>query len=415
MEYISMVLLPIFLLMAITICSIKATKDKFILSVILAITGLKFLLIISDQLWGFLAYKPDAGYYFHFGKAILNSGSWLDFFELTNKHHGPNAIGILTYSIINSICFSLFGSYRHVMPMINTFIYSLSILILTNAIKTDLSGAIESNAQRVFTVLAFTYPGGLNNSIVNLRETFLIFFCSLLIFVLMSKREKILRQPYFYLAILLAVMIRPFVLPIIAVIILLFNIIFLKKIKIWRLIVFAFIIGAVGVLFIRYTKIMFSYEIIKNIVETRSESGLLVYPVELTYNSLIDLVNGIPQRIFYFLFYPFPWQLESYNFIIPTLDAIFLLLLILGLLLSRFFVLRKIDDMNSSNKNVYFLTASGLIGMIAVAIMEAKVGGAIRHRVPFVLIFCAASSIPISATFLSCYNKLILPTLRRTI
>jgi hypothetical protein len=404
LEYLSFFIEASLLLGLIVVLSAKLTHDSALTMLMFLGTYGKFALILANAGFSFLAYKPDAMLYFSIGKQITQASSFYEILEVFRHLPGSfNSIGIRSYSSLNAIMLLFFGPYTHVMPLLNTAIYSLAMIAFCRLIQKSLGSKRKAQvAGFLFVLLGFAYPGGLNNSIINLRESMVLLgFTTVYHAILSGKHVKGLQL---CIGVLLVSLARTVLLPVALAQIICVLIINRKKFR------FRYVIpGLFGTAIIAYVAMNVSGTqfqqvlsperlgmIVSEYIARRSEDQTYPYLIGKRMEISFDILLQTPERLFYLLLYPFPWMGKSYAFMIPTLDALFILTIGLLLFLSAALAwVRKTSagDMRRAYWVCFALSVCGVIGLIALSFLETTIGGGVRHRIPFVLPFCAVAGI----------------------
>ena len=139
-----------------------------------------------------------------------------------------------------------------------------------------------------------------------------------------------------------------------------------------------------------------SEEYLLKVLEERTERFARPFPIDHQHESLNALVASGPLKLFYNLFYPFPLTGGIEKYLIPKLDVVFnaIILFSLAILAVTFIRIRKsmkingIDDyyMLIYGRNISRVIFMCFLSLQLYALFEIQFGGAMRHRLPFVLI-----------------------------
>jgi len=101
------------------------------------------------------------------------------------------------------------------------------------------------------------------------------------------------------------------------------------------------------------------------------------YAHDLRFGSLRDILTNLPRALLYFMFSPFPWQVRSVKHALGLMDSVLVVCL-------TFFFIKGCPSFCRRRRRVaLFLLAFVLAGVVASSIIQANVGGAMRHRTMF--------------------------------
>jgi len=105
------------------------------------------------------------------------------------------------------------------------------------------------------------------------------------------------------------------------------------------------------------------------------------YLQDLTMSSPGNLVYAVPLKILYFLFAPFPWQIEALIDITGTIDGLFYFVLII-------LAFRGLSRIRQEHGKLVFwgIAATLAAGIVVFAMGTANYGTALRHRAKFAFI-----------------------------
>lgn len=375
-------------------CYAKKMKDKWSIFMVLTFTYFKFIIIIFNEINPFLATKPDANFYFLNGIKFLNSSSiYFDIKSYLEHDNGINAIGTLLYSIVNMIMLNIFGEYSFVMAFLNTAIYSITVIIvfcsIINVFKIN-EFEYSNQGKIILLLVLFLFPAALSNSLVNLREMFAVLGCTMVICSMAENQHRAFFSPRFYFGFIISILVRPVIIFAFFNIFIIYFLFFIKKNRIQYMIL-SIIIFLICVVFVknRILRILSSDVLISMAIE-RYQNANHAFPINMQYYNLVDLILHIPEKSYCFLFYPFFWKISSYKYLIPTIDSLFNFV-ICTFLIVRCCTIYKLKKINKKLFNIkkvsFFYFISGLMGIVTYSIMETQFGGAIRHRISFVIFF----------------------------
>ncbi len=101
------------------------------------------------------------------------------------------------------------------------------------------------------------------------------------------------------------------------------------------------------------------------------------YMTGVRFSSLQDIAVALPLAVTYFLFSPFPWQIHSAKHALGLIDSLLLILL------SYYFIRGFPSFCRRNRRMALFLLAFVTAGVLTSSIIQANVGGAMRHRTMF--------------------------------
>lgn len=400
LEAISLLLMTIVVLTVVVFLASRL-NDRYSFYLIVTITFTKLMIIGLNEIKPIFTIKPDAEFYFRLGVEISKIADWPKIYHLLSSFGGISASGIASYGLFSAFFLSIFGPYRFVMPMVNIGIYAGIVIIVIYYLNKFLKLDIKHFGLYASFILLI-YPAALSNSVRNLREMVAILGYVIFILELLLKQERAFKRPLFYFGIGLFVIMRPVSLLVIFANIVFFFIVFKRKGIMLYLIIGLVIVTLLSITFSDKLYRVLTPEIALRMIEEKAEEGSEPFPIEMNYTSIQDLILHVPERMVYFLFYPFPWEVKSYKFLIPTVDAAFNLMLVFLLFIGWIRIrkytrktswLRKHFTYNHIKKSVLFLIGCSLTGIAMYSVLEARFGGAIRHRIPFVIMGILSASI----------------------
>ena len=85
-----------------------------------------------------------------------------------------------------------------------------------------------------------------------------------------------------------------------------------------------------------------NFENIRSVIDTRTKGGAS-YPDWTRFNEQSEFIYKLPIRILYFLFSPFPWDIQKPSHFIGLIDSILIMILVYSIFLNR----REILKINS--------------------------------------------------------------------
>jgi hypothetical protein len=101
------------------------------------------------------------------------------------------------------------------------------------------------------------------------------------------------------------------------------------------------------------------------------------YLTGVRFSSWQDILTALPLTVLYFLFSPLPWQVHTPKHALGLMDSILLIWLV-------YYFLKGFPSFCQRNRRMaLFLLAFLLTGILTSSVIQANVGGAMRHRTMF--------------------------------
>lgn len=347
--------------------------NKKALRVFLLLFQLYFILIISDSFINFLPYLPDTDLYSY----MIGSGQYPE----TSSEN----ILVLYYLtlFIGLICLNS----PVIFIFFCIFLYILSLMILLRGWK-KINPGFTPEHELTFSLLAFVWPAAAIYITVPLREAFVIFgfavfFNGFLHFIYHKQWKSLLFGSVLICAIRLQLIV--FVFPV------------LGALLVYKLHIHSFLkIGIlaitllIAVLTVRYVLVEkpLSPETMAELRNVNiSNAGPLGYG-NVQWDSYGDMARDYPFIIGQFLFSPLPIFVDHdpLSTLVPFLDLLFMVLLLI-VIFSKF-------RYHLKNHSAILLLL--LFYIILFGGYEYHITGAVRHRMPIIMIFMLLSVTTIS-------------------
>ncbi len=336
-----------------------------------------YTFFIVNFLFEFKSISPDS---------IAYSKTINDFWQ----NYNTRSIGIQLYSLINYIPIKLSFGYPSLFILFNIFFYFAGITMLGRAFNLYLSIYDKSVSKHFFFYLfifSSIYPVALIIIPTLLREGSMVFFLGFTTYymiVIYSKKKLYSKYLiYFIVSLTLLTMIRP--IGGISFIGAIFALYFIKKIKQLNLKQFFYLITSIVLFLITihyiinlFYNLPFSFDWLS---KYRKSHVLLFggesYGGDLKFQTLGDIIKNSFLLFNQYLFSPLPILIPieiTINKIIPTLDTLFILMLLTPVLIQ----LKK----PYVRKIIFFV---GVLIFIP-ALFETHISGAYRHRMNAILV-----------------------------
>ncbi len=355
----------------------KKTMRVFIL-----IFQLYFIIIILDSLFNFLPYLPDTAMYSY----MISSGQY-------PETSSENILVLYYFSLfIGLVCLN--------SPVIYTFfcvfLYILGLMVFLNAWK-KVYPQFKQQDEFTFALLTLIWPAAALYMTAPLREAFVIFGFAVFLngflqFIYHQKWKALLIGSILICAIRLQLIV--FVFPVIGIL-LVYKLRINNLYKIGILAV-TFLIAILAVRYVLVEKPL-SPETMAELRNVNiSRTGELAYG-NVEWHSYLDMARDYPFIIAQFLFSPLPIFVKNNptDTFIPFLDVLFMIVLLL-------FIFSKLRYHIKTHLSVLLLA---LFYIILLGGYEYHLTGAVRHRMPLILIFILLSTPTIGNIFFKKKNN----------
>ncbi len=305
---------------------------------------------------------------------------------ITNNYFPPNqslGVKLFYYATYPLRILSLFKLELFIVFEIFIFILSLIFLWKSWHIVLEKNGQDKNMGLNIFLILSAVYPSFLLYIPIPLREFFILFGFSIMIYGLIDRYYNNRGLIFILLGSLLLIFGRPQLI----VIVIIFFALFQKN----RLIKYSMILGVLifmPFIFTKLTNYTFSPEFfayIRNSANLRY--GELTYGV-VEWHTYFDIIKDIPFLFLQFILSPFPIMhyknpLTLFAIFIDSIYSIFIYLAVFyaGLKVSKIYLF-------------IFLSSAMLF-----SIWEFHLGGAVRHRMPLVAILLPVASYGITKLY----------------
>lgn len=362
------------------------------LYVYLAGFGLRFVLVLADAIWGFLPRKPDEEIYHRLGETIA-SGPITVTEALMAGIGGGNQLGVKAYGFVVAGAYYLFGTSEFVMPLLNALVYSVLVAWTARTLKSPLSDAGFRWPTWPFVALALFAPGGLSVSMYNIRDTLAAAAVVVTVLLIVLPRRWPAQRWVVVAGFLATALLRPVMAAIPLAAAVLSSGLGITAVAGLSSVGLVLVIG--GSRFVE-TMVRLVREL-PAIVSARLAGAANPYPVDGSYDTYLELLADVPRRLFYYFMYPFPWQPGSYQFVVPTFEAMLMGALFVGWLASAYIVLGKRPlkvGLRSPPGRIFVrLSLVCMAGFAMLSVAETMFTGAIRHRLGVSVLFYATTSL----------------------
>ncbi|WP_325274409.1 hypothetical protein [Romboutsia sp.] len=333
---------------------------------------------------------PDAELY----KGAIGDivGSGMNFGAYSNR------IDVMMYVWFYSIIQFISGNIYITIINMNTLFGSLAIY---NAGK--IAKEIKDEKAMIITMsLLLAYPSLILYTTDNLREGLVLFFITLAIYNLVKYikyRES--KNILIYCVLLIPIFsFRVVNLPMMVVCGVVGVVIANRKtINIKYLIAGSILTCLIAwIIVYNFTNVRITLDYINQTLN-RDRFDSMAYLVGLRYDNWLELIAYIPIRLFYLMFYPFPWALESYQYLIVTISSLYEVIIVLIVIIFLF----KESKYIKNKTLLYSIISFALICLTAYAVVKSE--AATRHRLQFMWMFPTVAGILISNQISIIYDK----------
>ena len=303
----------------------------------------------------------------------LDTKTYLSVAESISQKNEFYFFGAFLYSSFIYIIQAITFNNHYAILFINNFIFIIALI--------DLLGMIPSNQKKslwLWSVFLFLYPS-IYWFIPNVLREAVFFLCLVRVLKhsILIKNSRLISHNSILLVIfsILCVALRPQVLPMIY----LWVTFMLFKKSIFNLIfvlLFGLVLLSNDFMTSEYlNKVSFEYLEAKK-TEGATNVPTIAFQENIIPTSFSELVSLSPYLVFRFLFAPFPWELSNLKYLFAFLDSTIMLLLFIT------FAWIVLKGYVHSWDFIIF----PFMFIVVLGIFEIAFTGAVRHRMPYVLI-----------------------------
>ena len=303
----------------------------------------------------------------------LDTKTYLSVAESISQKNEFYFFGAFLYSSFIYIIQAITFNNHYAILFINNFIFIIALI--------DLLGRIPNNQQksfRLWSLFLFLYPS-IYWFIPNVLREAVFFLCLVRVLKhsILIKNSRLISYNSILLVIfsILCVALRPQVLPMIY----LWVTFMLFKKSIFNLIfvsLFGVVLLSNDFMTSEYlNKVSFEYLEAKK-TEGATNVPTIAFQENIIPTSFSELVSLSPYLVFRFLFAPFPWELSNLKYLFAFLDSTIMLLLFITL---AWIVVK--GYVHSWDFIIF-----PFMFIVVLGIFEIAFTGAVRHRMPYVLI-----------------------------
>ena len=303
----------------------------------------------------------------------LDTKTYLSVAESISQKNEFYFFGAFLYSSFIYIIQAITFNNHYAILFINNFIFIIALI--------DLLGMIPSNQKKslwLWSVFLFLYPS-IYWFIPNVLREAVFFLCLVRVLKhsILIKNSRLISYNSILLVIfsILCVALRPQVLPMIY----LWVTFMLFKKSIFNLIfvsLFGVVLLSNDFMTSEYlNKVSFEYLEAKK-TEGATNVPTIAFQENIIPTSFSELVSLSPYLVFRFLFAPFPWELSNLKYLFAFLDSTIMLLLFIT------FAWIVLKGYVHSWDFIIF----PFMFIVVLGIFEIAFTGAVRHRMPYVLI-----------------------------
>jgi hypothetical protein len=365
---------------------------------------LRIFLIYAQQIHPFLPFKRDPLSYDSFGTELVHGSSFQAVVFASNTWGGFNDIGQVAHVVDTAFFMAIFGAYPHVLPIINSFVILVAALLCLDIIqKSSLVEGARWWAGVLFATSVFFYPGCLLTSLYNARDLIVGFAFVLAVHGLLT--QKRFSSAEFIIGAVIFVGLRLTNIVFISSMMFVFYLVWSPPEKRLRAFTIAGVVGAfaLGLALVFKSSILqlLSVDFLTSVAQHQMDTGDRMYPIKVDVSTLSGFAAYIPVKLFYFLYYPFPWeppgaQKQQYIDTIYTLG-------ITPLFFYSWFVAwgqsRRQVINAATGKLFLFCMFAGMICMGGLSLVSPTPGATVRYRIPFVYLLNTGMALALAAAF----------------
>ena len=303
----------------------------------------------------------------------LDTKTYLSVAESISQKNEFYFFGAFLYSSFIYIIQAITFNNHYAILFINNFIFIIALI--------DLLGMIPNNQKKslwLWSLFLFLYPS-IYWFIPNVLREAVFFLCLVRVLKhsILIKNSRLISYNLILLVIfsILCVALRPQVLPMIY----LWVTFMLFKKSIFNLIfvsLFGVVLLSNDFMTSEYlNKVSFEYLEAKK-TEGATNVPTIAFQENIIPTSFSELVSLSPYLVFRFLFAPFPWELSNLKYLFAFLDSTIMLLL---------FITFAWIVVKGYVHSWYFIIFPFMF-IVVLGIFEIAFTGAVRHRMPYVLI-----------------------------
>ena len=346
----------------------KLLRDHLFCKLIIILTYIsRGIIAIINEHYPILPKLGDVSYYHNMGidysRELLIQGSGI----------GASAFG----NYIIGIIYLILGQSPVLICLINSFLYSITVLILILICRE-----LKFYNYWIVALTALVLPSSYLYIPVMLRESIFLLFSVLLFYrlvILYGKESRSYNEHLIIIILLLlATSIRPQVFPIFILIYMISLIYYQRG---WKKIVTVtfFLLSILIVSFSGLTLFQFVDSNLLNLYYFQLYRNAFsdlpnAYLVNIVYRDWWDFISYFPSFIIHFLFAPYPWVSSSYKFFMATIDSI------VTIIIMFVSILIVIGNYRAWKKHIILAIVCFFIFLIPFSMIEAYPMGAVRHR-----------------------------------
>ena len=303
----------------------------------------------------------------------LDTKTYLSVAEIISQKNQFYFFGAFLYSSFIYLIKAFTFNNHYAILFINNFIFIIALVDLLSLVPND-----KKRSLWLWSLFIFLYPS-IYWFIPNVLREAVFFLCLVKVFKysLAIKRANFISYNSILLSLfsILCIALRPQVLPMIY----LWVTFMLFKRSIFNLI----FVSLFGILLLSNDFIISEYlnKVSFEYLEAKKTEGAMNVPTisfqeNIIPTSISELVSLSPYLVFRFLFAPFPWELSNLKYLFAFLDSTIMLLLFIT------FIWIAIKGYVHSWDFILF----PFMFIVVLGIFEIAFTGAVRHRMPYVLI-----------------------------
>lgn len=371
--------------------------------VILSTFVIRILVIYAQQVHPFLPIKRDPAMYDRLGTALAHGTDFSVLSDYLMQWGGPNVYGQAGHILNTAIVMSIFGSYDHVMPILNSFLLCVAAFLFLDLIqKSDLLYAIRWWAAMLFALAIFFYPGGLLTGVYGGRDPVVSFSFVLAVHAMCSKKRIFSFQ--FILGAFEFVFLRTTNVVFIASAVFIFFLIYappgkrVQQLVVGAIMGFMFLVGAV--MFRASLAQAASASFLQNLAENQMDAeNDNPYPIKMDVSTMSGFLEFLFVKLFYVLYYPFPWELPKQATVLDTTYTLIVTPILAYGLFWGFPLYRRRLLSSDAGQLVIYSLATGMICIGGLAIISPTPTATQRYRIPFVYLMDMGMALTLAPGF----------------
>jgi hypothetical protein len=388
----------IIVLLTILIALLVYQTNKKLAIIFIIGVSLRYLLCFLQEYYSLLPYVWDEEVFYTMSvrmkEYFLNYRQTLPFESLVSS--------VSSYGMFGGIILAYLSDLPVILRLVNGFIGGLIILSVYRF--SILMGLKENYSNYISMLIAFT-PSYIIFSSLIMRDM-IVWLLIILAVMFMVKSLKYNSMSNFIYSLLISLLLIPFrkqYVPILAIILMFFLLLFINKYKITIkniellgikkiVILVVFAISSISIFYLVQNEISsWGKDLFLDYFNSQlgwRQQGGASYLSNMTYTSISDIIMYSPIRFIYFTFGPFLGSSTSPFILLTALEALVGTISFIYIMIN----LGIIKNLSQNSKyNLIFIIFFAIIGLSLNAIIDSNFGTAIRHRMVYMQFIFIAS------------------------